>query len=154
METIGENIHIISKSIREAVDNRDKVFIQNLAKQQVDAGTKFVDLNIGPRKKDGVEVMQWMIETVREVTDVPLSLDTTNAAAIEAGLKMLPPKTIINSTNANPERMQVLMPLAAEHDAMLICLTLRATGLPATADERAEIAATDMMMAAMEYGLP
>ncbi|MFO8010048.1 MAG: dihydropteroate synthase [Dehalococcoidia bacterium] len=154
MEVIGENIHIISKQIREAVDNRDKGFIQDLARKQQEAGAKFLDLNIGPRKKDGVEVMQWMVETVKEITDLPISLDTTNAAAIEAGLKMLPPKTIINSTNANPERMQVLMPMAAEHDAMLICLTLRATGLPATADERAEIAATDLMMTAMEYGLP
>ncbi len=154
MEIIGENIHIISKAIREAVETRNKAFIQDLAKKQIAGGAKFLDLNIGPRKKDGVEVMQWMIETVREVTDAPLSLDTTNAAAIEAGLKMLPPKTIINSTNANPERMKVLMPMAAKYDAMLICLTLRATGLPTTADERAEIAATDMMMAAMEYGLP
>lgn len=154
MEIIGENIHIISKAIREAVESRNKAFIQDLAKKEVAGGAKFLDLNIGPRKKDGVEVMQWMVETVREVTDIPLSLDTTNAAAIEAGLKMLPPKTIINSTNANPERMKVLMPMAAKYDAMLICLTLRATGLPTTADERAEIAATDMMMAAMEYGLP
>ena len=154
MEAIGENIHIISKAIREAVEGRDKAFIQDLAKKQVEGGAKVVDLNIGPRKKDGVEVMQWMVETVKEVVDVPISLDTTNAAAIEAGLKMLPPKTIINSTNANPERMNVLMPMAAQYDALLICLTLRATGLPATADERAEIAATDMMMAAMEHGLP
>jgi len=154
MKIIGENIHIISKAIREAVENRDKAFIQNLAKQQMDGGAAFIDLNIGPRKKDGVEVMQWMVETVNEVTDLPLSLDTTNAAAMEAGLKLCPPKTIINSTNANPERMQVLMPMAAKYDAMLICLTLRATGLPATADERAEIAAADMMMAAAEHDLP
>lgn len=156
MEVIVENIHIISKEIREAVENREKALIQDLAKKQVAGGAKYIDLNIGPRKKDGVEVMQWMVETVMEAVDAPICLDTTNAAAIEAGLKMLPkdPKPIINSTNANPERMQVLMPLAAEHDAYLICLTLRATGLPATADERAEIAATDLMMAAMEYGLP
>jgi len=151
---IGESIHIISQRVREAVETRNKAFIQHLAKKQVEAGAKFLDLNIGPRKKDGVEVMQWIVETVREVTDTPLSLDTTNADAIEAGLKTLPPKTIINSTNANPERMKVLMPMAAKYDAMLICLTLRATGLPATADERAEIAAADMMMAATEYGLP
>jgi 5-methyltetrahydrofolate corrinoid/iron sulfur protein methyltransferase len=154
MEIIGENIHIISKSIRQAVEGRDKAFIQDLVMKQVKGGAKFLDLNIGPRKKDGVEVMQWMVETVREVTNTPISLDTTNAAAVEAGLQMLPPKTIINSTNANPERMKVLMPMAAKYDAMLICLTLRATGLPATADERAEIAASDIMMAAAEYGLP
>lgn len=158
MEVIGENIHIISKEIRESVENRDKTLIQELARKQVDGGAKYIDLNIGPRKKDGVEVMQWMVETVLEVVKPPVGicLDTTNSAAIEAGLKVLPkdPKPIINSTNANPERMKVLMPMAAEYDAYLICLTLRATGLPATADERADIAASDLMMAAMEYGLP
>ena len=154
MKIIGENIQIIAKQVRAAVDNRDKGSIQDLAKKQAGAGASFLDLNIGPRKKDGVEVMQWMIETVKEVCDLPISLDTSNAAAIEAGLKMLPPKTIINSTNADPERMKVLMPMAAEYDAMLICLTLQATGLPVTADARAEIAASDLMMAAMEYGLP
>ncbi|MDD5094906.1 MAG: dihydropteroate synthase [Dehalococcoidia bacterium] len=154
MNIIGENIHIISKSVREAIETRDKAVIQNLARRQVDGGAAFLDLNIGPRKKDGIEVMQWMVETVREVTDIPLSLDTTNATAVEAGLKMLPPKTIINSTNADPERMRVLMPMAAKYDAMLICLTLRATGLPTSADERAEIAAVDIMTAAAEYGLP
>ncbi|MFO8102013.1 MAG: dihydropteroate synthase [Dehalococcoidia bacterium] len=154
MKVIGENIHIIAKQVRTAVDNRDKSVIQDLAKKQMEGGASFLDLNIGPRKKDGVEVMQWMVETVKEVSDLPISLDTSNAAAVEAGLKMLPPKTIINSTNAAPERMEVLMPMAAQYDAMLICLTLRATGLPVTADERAEIAASDLMMAAMEYGLP
>ncbi len=154
MKIIGENIHIIAKQVRAAVDNRDKNAIQDLAKKQMEGGAAFIDLNIGPRKKDGVEVMQWMVEIVKEVCDLPISLDTSNSAAIEAGLKMLPPKTIINSTNADPERMKVLMPLAAEYDAMLICLTLQATGLPVTADARAEIAASDLMMAAMEYGLP
>jgi len=62
MEVIGENIHIISKSIREAVEGRNKAFIQDLAKKQVAGGAKFLDMNIGPRKKDGVEVMQWMVE--------------------------------------------------------------------------------------------
>ena len=154
MIVIGESIHIISKGVREAVENRDRAFIQDLAKRQVEKGAGVLDLNLGPQKKAGVEVMNWMLDTVQEVTDIRLSLDTTNAAAIEAGLKKCPPKTIINSTTADPERMKVLMPLAAQHDAILICLTLRATGLPVSADARVEIVAEDLMTAAMEYGLP
>lgn len=154
MIAIGESIHIIAKSVREAVENRDRDFIQNLAKSQVDKGAHVLDLNLGPMKKGGVERMEWVVNTVQEVTDVPLSLDTTNAEAIEAGLKICKHKAWINSTNADPERMKVLMPLAAKYNANLICLTLRATGLPVSSDDRAAILIEDLMPAAMEYGLP
>lgn len=154
MIVIGERIHIISKKVREAVDNRDKHFIQDLAKRQVEKGAHVLDLNLGPMKKTGPEVMTWMVNTVQEVVDVPLSLDTTNAAAIEAGLKLCKKKVLINSTNADPERLKVLFPLAAEYDADIIALTLRATGLPVSAEARTEIVTDDLMAAAAEYGVP
>ncbi|MFP3974634.1 MAG: dihydropteroate synthase [Chloroflexota bacterium] len=154
MLPIGESIHIIKKTIREAVDNRDKDFIQDLAKRQVEGGAKALDLNMGPMKKRGAETMEWMVDTVQEVTDVRLSLDTSNAEAMEAGLAKCKQRAIINSTNADPERMKVLMPMAAKYNADLICLTLRRTGLPVEAEQRVEIATDDMMPAAMEYGLP
>ncbi len=154
MIVIGEPIHVIAKRVREAIENRDKGFIQDLAKRQVDNGAHILDLNLGPMKKGGVETMEWIVDTVQEVTDVPLSLDTSNTAAVEAGLKKCKQKAWINSTNADPERMKVLMPLAAKYNANLICLTLRATGLPLSADERTAILIEDLMPAAMEYGLP
>ena len=150
---IGECIHIINKDVRTAVEGRDKAFIQDLAKQQVDCGAKILDLNIGPQKKAGPEVMDWLVNTVQEVVDVPLSLDTTNAQAIEAGLKACKQKPIINSTNADPARMSVLFPLAAKYDANIITLTLRATGLPVSADARVGILVEDLMPAAEEAGL-
>ena len=154
MIVIGECIHIIAKRVREAVDNRDKQFIQDLAKRQVEKGAQVLDLNLGPMKKTGPEVMAWMVNTVQEVVDVPLSLDTSNAAAIEAGLKLCKKKAIINSTNADPERLKVLFPLAAKYDADIIALALRATGLPVSAEARTEIVTDDLMTAAAEYGVP
>jgi 5-methyltetrahydrofolate corrinoid/iron sulfur protein methyltransferase len=150
---IGECIHIINKDVRAAVEGRDKAYIQDLAKRQVDCGAKILDLNIGPQKKAGPEVMDWLVNTVQEVVDVPLSLDTTNAEAIEAGLKVCKQKPIINSTNADPARMSVLFPLAAKYDANIITLTLRATGLPVSADARVGILVEDLMPAAEEAGL-
>ena len=150
---IGECIHIINKDVRTAIESRDKAYIQDQAKKQVEAGAKILDLNIGPRKKDGPEVMEWIVKTVQEVVDVPLSLDTTNAAAIEAGLKVCKQKPIINSTNADPARMSVLFPLAAKYDANIITLTLRATGLPVSADARAGILMEDLLPAAEAAGL-
>jgi 5-methyltetrahydrofolate corrinoid/iron sulfur protein methyltransferase len=151
---IGECIHIINKEVRAAIEARDKAFIQNLARKQVDCGAKMLDLNIGPQKKAGPEVMDWMVNTVQEVVDVPLSLDTTNAEAIEAGLKICKHKPIINSTNADPKRMSVLFPLAAKYDVGIIALTLCATGLPVSADARAQILVEDLMPAAEAAGLP
>ena len=150
---IGERIQIINKEVRAAVEGRDKGFIQNLAKKQVDSGAKMLDLNIGPQKKAGPEVMEWLVNTVQEVVDVPLSLDTTNAEAIEAGIKQCNKKPIINSTNADPARMGVLFPLAAQHDVGIIALTLRATGLPVSADARVGIVVEDLLPAAEEAGV-
>ena len=153
MLVIGECLQIISKAVRTAIEERDKAFIQDLVKRQVEKGAQMLDLNIGPQKKAGPEVMEWLVNTVQEVVDVPLSLDTTNAEAIEAGLKLAKKKPMINSTNADPERMAVLFPLAAKHNANIIALTLRATGLPATADARIEIVSEDLLPAVEQLSL-
>ena len=89
MLIIGENIHIIAPPVKAAIEGRDKRFIQELALKQVEAGAGILDLNIGPQKKLGAEIMPWIVQAVQEVTDVPLSLDTTNLAAMEAGLQVV-----------------------------------------------------------------
>ena len=150
---IGERIQIINMNVRAAIEGRDKAFIQDLAKKQVECGAKILDLNIGPQKKAGPEVMDWLVNTVQEVVDVPLSLDTTNAEAIQVGLKLCKQKPIINSTNADPARMSVLFPLAAKYDVNIITLTLRATGLPVSADSRVGILVEDLLPAAEEAGV-
>lgn len=154
MIVIGECIHIIAKRVREAVDARDKGFIQELAKRQVEKGAHVLDLNLGPMKKAGPEVMTWVVDAVQEVVDVPLSLDTTNAAAIEAGLKLCQKKAIINSTDATEERLSALMPLAAKYNANIIALSLGKVGLPTTADARIELVAEKILPVAMEHGVP
>ncbi len=150
---IGERIQIINNNVRAAIGERDKAFIQDLAKKQVDCGAKILDLNIGPQKKSGPEVMDWLVNTVQEVVDVPLSLDTTNAEAIQVGLELCKQKPIINSTNADPARMSVLFPLAAKYDVNIITLTLRATGLPVSADSRVGILVEDLLPTAEEAGV-
>lgn len=154
MIAIGECLQIISKRVRTAVEERDKAFLQDLAKRQVDGGANMLDLNIGPQKKGGPETMEWLVNTIQEVVDVPLSLDTTNPEAIKAGLKVCKHKPMINSTSADPERMGVLFPLAASHDCNIIALSLRATGLPVTAEARLEIVCEDLMPALEQYGVP
>jgi 5-methyltetrahydrofolate corrinoid/iron sulfur protein methyltransferase len=150
---IGECIHIISQSVKTAVQERDKAFIQDLARQQTEKGAALLDLNIGPQKKAGHEIMPWMVETVQEVSDLPLSLDTTNAVAMEAGLKVCKQTALINSTDSTDERIQALMPLAAQYNANIIALTLAKGGLPTSADARCELAAEKIFPAAEENGI-
>jgi 5-methyltetrahydrofolate corrinoid/iron sulfur protein methyltransferase len=154
MIAIGECIHVISPSVRQAIEGRDKAFIQDLARKQVEGGAGMLDLNIGPQKKAGAEIMPWIVETVQEVTDIPLSLDTTNAAAMEAGLKVCRQTPLINSTDATPERIAALIPLAAKYKANIIALTLAASGLPTSAEARLELATEVIFPAADEHGIP
>ncbi|MBI4287106.1 MAG: dihydropteroate synthase [Chloroflexi bacterium] len=154
MIVIGESIHVISPKVRAAIDTRDKAFIQDLALRQVKAGANVIDLNIGPRKKDGAAVMEWIVNTVQEVTNTPLSLDTTNPVAIEAGLKVTTMQPIINSTDATPERLNALVPLAAQYNANIIALTLAATGLPTTADARIELASEHILPICAQHNVP
>ncbi len=153
MMIIGESIHVISSRVRVAIDGRDTAFIQDLARKQVQGGADWLDLNIGPQRKAGAEVMPWIVSAVQQVADKPLSLDTTNATAMEAGLKVVKKTPLINSTDATEERMAAMFPLAAKYNANIIALTLAKTGLPTTADARMELASAILATAA-EHGVP
>ena len=112
-------------------------------------------MNLGPRKKDGEEVFPWIVETVEAVTDVPLSLDTTNLLGIEAGLKKVTKaQPIINSTSAEPERLEKVPLLAKKYDTKLIALTMGASGIPVAADERVNIALEKLIPRMLEVDLP
>jgi 5-methyltetrahydrofolate corrinoid/iron sulfur protein methyltransferase len=157
MYIIGENIQILSPKIKAAIADRDPTYVRALARTQVEHGAKVLDLNIGPRKRDGIEVMQWMVDEVYdEVGPVPLSLDTTNASAIEAGLKRcqeLGIEAMINSTSADPDRLNVTMPMAAEYNARIIALAMD-KNIPATADGRVALAMEILIPKAEELGMP
>jgi cobalamin-dependent methionine synthase I len=87
MVIIGEDIHVIAQAVSTAIRERNAKVIQDLAKAQTEAGADYIDLNVGPMKKDTEATMQWLINKVQEATDLPLSIDTLNPVAMEAGLK-------------------------------------------------------------------
>ena len=154
MLIIGENIHIIAPQVKEAIAARDTAAIQRLAIEQVENGAGILDLNIGPQKKEGPEVMRWMVEAVQEVVDVPLSFDTTNLEAIRTGLRMAKHKGMVNSTSAQPQRLEEVPPLAAEFGARLVALTMGQSGIPMTAEERVALAIETLIPRALEVGIP
>ena len=85
MKAIGENLNVISKRIGDALKERDPKPIREMAEAETKAGVDLIDINLGPARKAGADLMEWVVKTVQEVTDTPLCLDTTNVEAIEAG---------------------------------------------------------------------
>jgi 5-methyltetrahydrofolate corrinoid/iron sulfur protein methyltransferase len=155
MYIIGENIHIISDAVKNALRDKDREFFMELAIKQVEAGAKALDLNMGPRKKDWEEVFPWIVETVEAVVNVPLSFDSTNIMGIEAGLKKVTKaQPIINSTSAEPERLEKVPLLAKEYDTKLIALTMGKSGIPVGADERVSIALETLIPRCLEIDFP
>ncbi len=155
MYKIGENIHIVSAKVKQALKGRDGGFFVRLAQKQKEAGADVIDLNIGPRKKDGPEVVDWLLDCMQEaVPGMTISFDTTNLAAIETGLKRVGSNAIVNSTSAEEERLANVPPLAAKYDAKLIALCLEKSGIPVSADARIAIAMEKLIPRAIEVGVP
>ncbi len=155
MYIIGENIHIISPAVKEALKNRDREYFMEAAIKQVEAGAQCVDLNLGPRKKDWEEVFPWMVETVETVVDVPLCIDTTNVFGMEAALKTITKaQPILNSMSAEAERLEKVPELAKRYNAKLIALTLTKSGIPVGADDRVNIALETLIPRCLELDYP
>lgn len=154
MYIIGENLHILAPRFKEAVANRETTYIQELAKKQLAAGANVLDLNIGPQKKAGPEVVTWLVNAVQEVVDVPLSFDTTNLDAIVTGLKLVKRQAIINSTSAQEERLEKVPLVAAQYHAKVIALTMAAEGIPVSAEARVSLALEKLIPRCEEVGIP
>ncbi|MEN6617324.1 MAG: dihydropteroate synthase [Syntrophorhabdus sp.] len=152
MFLIGENLNVMSKKLGAAFQERDAGPIQEMVRAQDEAGMDMIDLNIGPARKTGPDFMEWLVNVVQDVTDLPLSLDTSNIEAIEAGLKVARNRPLINSISARPERIEALMPLAKKHNSPFIGLTLSAEGIPRDANERG-LCAAEILAAAAGYGI-
>ena len=155
MFIIGENIHIISQAVKDALRERDREFFMELAQKQVEAGAKCIDVNLGPRKKDWEDVFPWMIQSIETVVDVPLCIDTTNVNGMEVALKTVTKaQPILNSTSAEAERLELVPALAKKYGAKVIALTMAKSGIPIGADERVGIALESLIPRCLELDLP
>ncbi len=153
MILIGESINIMSKTIGPAMRERNPKPIQEMARAEAKAGADYLDINIGPARKMGDELMKWVVNTVQEVTNLPLSLDTTNPVAMEAGLKACRSKALINSISLQPDRLEQELPLVKKYNASMIGLLWGKEGMPRDANERCMLA-VDLVYKANEMGIP
>jgi cobalamin-dependent methionine synthase I len=150
--TIAESINIMSKTIGPAIREKEKGPIQKMAEEQLAAGADMLDLNLGPARKAGDELMEWLVKTVQEVKkDVTLALDTTNTVAVEAGLKVCNQRALVNSISAQPASLERLK-LVKQYDANFVALTMSEEGIPRDANERA-VALSTIMIAGDELGI-
>ena len=152
---IAESINIMGKRSGTAMKERNPGPVQEMAKEESAAGASYLDLNIGPARKDGIELMPWIVQTVEAASSVPLCLDTTNTDAMAAGFKVVKNReaAIMNSISAQPERMEKLIPVAAEAGCNVIALLWGPDGMPRDSNERCAMA-VDLMMALAEAGIP
>ncbi len=150
---IAESINVMSKTLGPAMKNRDPKPIQEMAIKQQEKGADILDLNIGPARKQGDELMEWVVKTVEEVSGLPLSLDTTNPVAMEAGLKAVTKaRPIINSISLQPERMEIMLPMVTKYNAQMVALLWGVEGMPRDTNERA-LMATELVYACNEAGI-
>jgi len=152
MIIIGERINGMFKSVRKALKAKDKKVIQDLAKRQVQAGAKILDVNVGPAAADEIDAMKWLVETVQEAVDVTLAVDSAKPKVLEAGLKLCKKKAIVNSTTGEDAKLKTVVELAGKHKAGLLGLAMDEKGIPNSVEARVEIG-LKIVAAAMEAGI-
>lgn len=153
MVLIGESIHIISRRVSEAVRDRNASVIQELARAQAEAGADYIDLNIGPAKKDPVGMTEWLVNVVQEVTDLPLSIDTLNPVAMEAGLRLCKKRPLLNSASGRTDSKAEMLPLAKKYNCDVVISVLTDKGCPPDVDSRTE-SIMETVAYANELGIP
>jgi cobalamin-dependent methionine synthase I len=141
MIVIGEKLNSTRKSIKEAIANKNVALLQKLAIDQAQADADYIDVNTGAFPEQEVELMEWLVRIVQEVVDTPLSLDSANVTALEAGLKTNAKDTpMINSITAEETKFKKILPLLSEYQTPVLALAMDETGITKTADERFAVA--------------
>ena len=142
MFIIGELINGMYQNIGQAIKAKDRAAVQECARRQIASGADALDVNCGPASKDPVSDMQWLVGAIQEVTDKPLALDSSKPNVIAGALGIMKNPAIINSTTADQEKLDILIPLARKYNAKIIGLTISTKGIPQTKEQRLELAAT------------
>ena len=138
MKIIAEKINGTRAQVAKAVAERDADLIRTLAKRQAEAGAHWIDVNAGTHPDREPEDLVWLVNSVQEVTDLPLSLDSTNPNALAAALKVTRQTPMINSISGEPSRLTGVLPIAAEHGCPAIALCMGEQGIPKSVAARLE----------------
>lgn len=139
MKIIGEKINGTRKRVAQAIVERDAAFIQELAQKQAAAGSAWLDVNAGTHPDREPEDLVWLIETIQEVVETPLSLDSANPQALRTAIRAVKKIPMINSISGEPERLAGILPIVAEYGCPVIALAMDEKKIPETAEKRIEV---------------
>jgi len=136
---VGEQINTSRKSIEQAVSNRDSSFILDIAREQVEAGANYIDVNAGTFVDKETDYLCWLVETVQGGLDIPLALDSPDPKALEAAMKRHKGVPMINSISLEEERFRSLLPVITSQPCHVVALCMSQTSMPTTVEDRVEV---------------
>lgn len=154
VRVIGERINPTGKKrFQQALREGDMGYILERAMEQQDAGADLLDVNVGLPGLDEPDMMTRVVKELQAVVDLPLQIDSSDPAAIEAGLRAVSGKAVVNSVNGDRETLEKILPLCKKYGAAVVGLAMDRNGIPQTAEARIEIAER-ILNAALEFGIP
>ena len=138
-------------TIRKAIEERNSEIIIKEAEKQLEAGADYLDVNVGTAK-DKIEAMKWLVNTIQQIPNVKLCIDSPNAEVLEEGIKLCKNRPFLNSVSAEQSKIERIMPIAQKYNTKLIALAISENGVPADSDEIIANSAI-IMEATAEYGI-
>jgi len=137
---IGERINSTRKSVQPALREKNESFVIEEARKQKEAGAQYIDVNVATMGDQEPAYMEWAVKTIQGAVDVPLSIDSPNPSAIEAGLQVHQGRAFVNSVTAEAAKLEAMVPLVRDYDANVIALCMDDQGIPNDARKRCEVA--------------
>ena len=154
VRVIGERVNPTGKKrFQQALLENDLDYILDVAVQQEDAGADILDVNVGYPGVNEVEMLPRVVKKLQSAVSLPLQLDSSNPAALEAGLRVYNGKAAVNSVNGDGESLAAILPIVQKYGAAVVGLTLDKNGIPQTAQGRLDIAKR-ILNAALSHGIP
>jgi cobalamin-dependent methionine synthase I len=153
LRIIGEKINGTRQRVAQAIEERDAALIRDLAIKQAEAGVAWLDVNAGTYLSREPDDLIWLVETIQPVVEVPLCLDSVNPQALAAAIQVVERTPMINSISGEPQRLEGILPLVAEHSFSVIALAMDDKGIPETCGGRMEVV-RKVMEAARASGVP
>ena len=151
---IGERINPTGKKrLKQAILEQDFDYILAQGISQADAGAAILDVNMGMPDISEEQMLPLVVQKLQSVLDTPLQIDSSNAKAIEAALRLYNGKPIVNSVNGEEKSLHTILPLVKKYGASVVALTLDENGIPLTAEKRFYIA-QKIVLCAQQYGIP
>ena len=154
VRVIGERINPTGKKrMKQALLDGDMGYLTLQAVEQAEAGAQILDVNVGLPGIDEADMMRRAVTAISGAVSLPLQIDASDPAVLEAGLRAAPGKCLVNSVNASRESLEAVLPLVKKYGAAVVGLTLAEGGLPKTVQERLAMAQT-ILEAALAAGIP